>query len=203
MKHFIFTRFNLTHPTIGRCVYNNTEWMNHRCQLFEKYTLPGIRQQTCKDFTVLLAFDEKTPEKYINKYKNEPNIKIIYEYPPDWLKKQGLKGDVLTSRLDNDDYYMPEFVELVQKECTRKPLLIDVQGVQLDRKTGKFYDNGRVSNNSPFISLYEDAKDMKTVFFCSHTKMEWHFESVKVPKVLSCMVIHERNVCNKIVGSEL
>jgi len=218
MKHYIFTRWNLLDRETD--IYNNPKiknpekWMAHRIKLFEKYTLPSLKKQTNQNFTWLLAFSEQTPSEIICRYDYIDNIQIIYEYPTDWLNANLPNSEyVITSRIDNDDYYYEDFVKEVQNEASaslflwKKPdfeLVIDVEGVQFDEKTGKFYDNARVSNNSPFISFVEPVrKELKTVYYCSHTNMEGNFLSTKIKKRLSCMVIHDKNICNKIVGSEL
>ena len=207
IEHFIFTRFN-----VG--VYDREdaeEWMAHRIELFEQYTLNSIKNQTCQDFTWLLYFDERTPPEVLCKYDYVDNVRIIFEYHPDFLKTEPIDSHwVLTSRIDNDDYYCETFVEQVQEVAYEYsqtgvvPLVIDVGGVQLAAKTGKFYTNERDRNNSPFISLLEpNNEDLFTVFHCSHTNMPDVFSSMKINDELSVMVIHDKNVCNKIIGSEI
>jgi hypothetical protein len=226
-KHFIFTRWNLMDDQ--QSVYNNPlvpdpeEWMIHREKLFDELTLPSVMLQTCKNFTWLLAFAPETPVRILRKYASFPNVHIIHEYPQTYLRKMLANSQewIITSRMDNDDTIAPEYVELVQAQFDEKFLLVDTDGVQLDLATGKTYTVERRSNNSPFISLIEKTgtdwmsisddpaekrliiEPVKTCYFCSHSKMEWHFPSVKIQKRLYTMVIHDRNVCNKIVGHEI
>ena len=227
-KHYIFTRWNLLDAETT--IYNNPKvedaevWMKHRMELFDKYTLPSVMMQTCKNFTWLLAFDKKTPIWITDKYKEFPNIDIIREYPADWVRRYWghTKGDwIITSRLDNDDEILPEYIETVQSYFDKTFKLVDTDGYQHDLATGKLYDPDRAGCTSPFISLIEqvgvpwqsistdpgEAKliDMpvKTVYYCSHSKMEWHFPAVKNPKRLYKMNIHDKNISNKITGYEI
>lgn len=54
-KHYILTRWNLLDSKTD--IYNNPlienpeRWMQHRMELFEKYTLPSLKSQTCQNFT--------------------------------------------------------------------------------------------------------------------------------------------------------
>ena len=226
-KHYIFTRWNLQDDKID--IYNNPlipdpeEWMEHRMKLFDEITLPSVMMQTCRDFTWLLSFSPATPIKILRKYSEFPNVHIIYEYPRTYLRKMlaNRKEWIITSRLDNDDMIAPEYVEKVQGQFDEKFLLVDTDGVQLDLATGKTYTPDRKGNNSPFISLIEYTgvswmsisrdpderrlitEPVKTCYWCSHSKMEWHFPSVKIPQRLYKMVIHDRNVTNHITGNEI
>jgi len=120
-KHYILTRWNLldTKRDVYNYVSDPKEWMRHRINLFEKYTLPSMMAQTCKDFTWLLAFSQKTPPNVIKRYKNLRNIQIIYEYPAEYLRRTYKKEWLLTTRFDNDDILLPEFVEKVQDHVNK------------------------------------------------------------------------------------
>lgn len=232
-KHYLFTRWNLLDA--NTTIYNNPSikdpeaWMEHRMKLFER-TIESVMLQTYTNFTWLLAFDSRTPSKYYQKYQEFPRVKVIFKYPADWLREEiasvfygyGLTGDwLITSRLDNDDIILPEYIETVQSYFDGKFLLVDTGGYQYDLATKKHYDPDRAGCTSPFISLIEqvgtpwqsiatDPKEaklitepVKTVYYCSHSKMEWHFPSVKNQKRLYKMVIHDRNISNKITGYEI
>lgn len=229
-KHFIFTRWNLLGPDPNLNIYTNPQvkdpeaWMEHRCNLFNEITLPSVMLQTNTNFTWLLAFARQTPKKVTDFYASFPRVKIIYDYPRTWSReKAGLKtGEwVITSRLDNDDYIFPQYIEKVQERFNSEFLIVDTDGRQLDLATGKHYTVERKTCNSPFISLIEKVNTpfmsisndpnekrliedrVKTVYFCQHSKMEWHFPAVKINEVLYKMVIHDRNAANRIIGYEV
>lgn len=225
MKHYILTRWNLSLE--GQSIYNNPaisdpqEWMSHRMKLFEKYTLPSVLNQTNRNFQWLMSFAPETPKEITDKY-DYPFVKCIYQYPTDYMR--GLYGTVLrdgdhliTSRLDNDDMLEPFYVERIQAVFDKQDfLIVDPDGRQLDLKTGKFYTSARKTPNSPFLSLIEKVGlkytslngtqidiPIKTCCYCSHSKMTWHFPAKKIYDWLWIMVIHDRNVSNKIVGELL
>ena len=153
-KHYIITRMN-----VG--IYDqpkSKQWMEHRIELFEKYTLPSILRQTNKNFTWVLCFDERTPNEVICKYDYLDNVEIFWDRPKYWMKTKPPETDwVITSRIDNDDYYYPNFVEDIQREfISRKmEMVIDIGFLILDEKTGNVYDLEKPLYNSPFITLCE------------------------------------------------
>jgi hypothetical protein len=181
--------------------------------------------QTERNFTWLLAFDKKTPDWILSKYASFPGVEVIFQYPADYLRgiyNMDHKGEwIITSRLDNDDIILPEYIETVQSYFDETFKLVDVNGFQFDLATGKHYDPDRAGCTSMFISLIEQVgtpwlsisndpeekrlidMPVKTVYYCSHSKMEWHFPSVKNPKRLYKMVVHDRNIGNKITGYEI
>ena len=228
-RHFIFTRWNLL---IGEAsVYNNPliknsdEWMQHRINLFEKYTLPSVLNQTCKNFKWLLSFDVSTPDEITDRYRGYPFIQIIHQYPADYVRSlypEKLKdGDwLITSRLDNDDMIEPTYIAKIQEQYHNDSmedfLIVDADGRQLELSTGRYYDTARKTNNSPFMSFIERVgkeyisfnktiitMPVKTVFYCSHTNMILHFSSMRINERLYTMIIHDRNITNKIVGELL
>ena len=224
-EHFVLTRFNKLNDDID--IYNNPsikdpeEWLDHRINLFNKYCLPNMMLQK-GNFTWLLSFSPKTPKWITDEYATFPHIKIIYEYPRTYLRKQSFrKGEwIISSRIDNDDTVSINYIERVQAQFNEKFLLVDTHGVKRDLATNKRYTVERSSNNSPFISLIEQvgtdwmsiSRDpnekrlitdrIKTVYWCSHSKLEWHFPSMKINEELYSMNLHDKNVINKLEGNE-
>lgn len=66
LRHFILTRFNLflwNKDKEGNKV-RSREWLEHRFELFERYCLPSIKNQTCKSFKWIVLFDSTTPDAF-------------------------------------------------------------------------------------------------------------------------------------------
>lgn len=67
-EHYIITRFNLPifQPKVKGKKYTSCseEYLNYRFQLFEKYCLPSIKNQSCQNFKWLVLFDDNTPEPF-------------------------------------------------------------------------------------------------------------------------------------------
>lgn len=134
---FILTRFNLylwKKYKKGKKV-RSREWLEHRFELFERYCLPSIKNQTCQSFEWIVLFDSTTPERLKEKiveYQKEcQQLVPVYVEPKDGhrfaqifreevvrrfksSKDHGFNGRVLTTYLDNDDALNVRFVEDIQ-----------------------------------------------------------------------------------------
>jgi len=200
MKHYLLTRFNLGLYSENTYQIQDPEaWMAHRMELFQMYCLPSIKAQTCQEFTWLLACDPATPKKYL-KYL-EP-FQIIYEQPHLYLRKLKPQSDwIITSRLDNDDMLLPDYVSRIQAQFDKTIKLVDVQYQALSK--GQLYTSERTRPNSPFISLIEPWGEIKTAMNRPHTYMCDDYPSVWLDEVLAIQVIHDRNISNQIRGSRI
>ena len=146
INHFILTRFNVRlYPKDKNG--NDTltpEWLENRFQLFERYTLPSLSAQTCKDFTWIILIDNRTPQVFkdrLNEHKKRcQNIQVIKlmtdkgnlstkvfsEVIQNEMKNlygnDYKDGKVLTTWMDNDDALAIDFVERLQQEAMAQPL---------------------------------------------------------------------------------
>lgn len=194
MNHFILTRFNVRlYPKDKKG--NNTltpEWLEHRFQLFERYTLPSLSAQTCKDFKWIVLIDRETPQAYKERLEGCvercPNLHIIrVRSDKGYLSTQVFReviqrdmkevygenfkdGQVLTTWMDNDDSLAIDFVERVQQEAAklsvkRPTFIVFHYGLQYFTQR-EVAVRHRFKNNH-FISLIEviQSDDLpKTVF---------------------------------------
>ncbi len=209
-KHFICTRFNygwLDNDRLDKSgIHVNTmDWLYSRCELFEKYCLKSVLEQTNQNFTWLLSFDQRTPKDVIDRYKGLDNITIIHEPIPDHLNKIDVQEKfIITSRIDNDDCYNIHFVDFIQKQFNGTSKLIDTQGIQYVEASGTFYTSGRKRPNCPFLSLIEERRDsIKSVLYTKHHLMPKFYKVKMVKKVLWCQIIHQSNLKNDIRGKPL
>jgi hypothetical protein len=194
MNHFILTRFNVRlYPKDKKG--NNTltpEWLEHRFQLFERYTLPSLSAQTCKDFKWIVLIDRETPQAYKERLEECvercPNLHIIrVRSDKGYLSTQVFReviqrdmkeahgenfkdGQVLTTWMDNDDSLAIDFVDRVQQEAARlsvkRPTFI-VFHYGLQYFTQREVAVRHRFKNNHFISLIEviQSDDLpKTVF---------------------------------------
>lgn len=125
LHHFILTRFNLPLWKVDKNGSNIDHgiWLKARLELFEKYTLPSVINQSCLDFSWIMLCDENTPVEYrdrIKSYREKCHrIELIqvedgyaWDFPRIFsdvvtsiLEEHGAcDGDkCLTTYLDNDD----------------------------------------------------------------------------------------------------
>ena len=198
MNHFILTRFNLklwwkedkNHQSI-----QTEEWLEERFRLFDQYTWPSLKAQTCQDFKWICLFDKDTPEPYKEKvtqyqqewdtflpyYCGEKETKHFQSYFRHLVYKnsnQSLEG-LLTTYLDNDDALHINFVKDVQqkvKELKYNTIISYQYGIQ-------YYEDLNLAvripyKNNHFLTYYERLTEhIKTVWGF------WHFSIFKYQNI--------------------
>jgi len=188
-KHVILTRFNLG-------LYDRPdadEWMQHRMLYFSETRESVLSQEG--DFEWILSMDERTPNRYIQDIVCDSRMAIIHEHPNTYKPD----GFTITTRFDNDDLYFPGAIKAIQDCFVEEELVVDLKYVQL--RDGVFYTSERPRPNSPFLSLISKEKNC---YVRPHTKMINDFKGIFASKeIYACMVIHDRNLANKIIGRKV
>ena len=78
-KHFVITRFNIR--ASYECKLKNPDnnpmrrildedYLEERFSIFEKYTLPSMKQQTNQNFTWIILFHKNTPNSFKKKIED-------------------------------------------------------------------------------------------------------------------------------------
>lgn len=207
-KHYILCRYN--HRLYSDNPYNIVDpdaWMNSRRPLFERL-LRSLASQTETDFHFLLTIDPQTPSPLRHQVEmslEESGVPatILDVAPMDWLKLREPEADyLLTSRIDNDDEYLPTFVEAIHAAISPETEILDVHGVQCDGH--EYFTISRARPGSPFLSLLEPWHDVKTAHFENHTKMTQLLPARFIgPEILYIQHVHSSNILNKITGTSL
>lgn len=219
LQHFILTRFNLllwNKDKEGEPV-RSREWLSHRFDLFEKYCLPSIVAQSCKDFVWIVLFDSTTPDIYKNKIElyqlDCPQLVPVYVEPQNGryfveifrrevIKRLSFKR-VITSYLDNDDAFSVRFVEDLQQ---RVVTLADGTFVNYTDGYQFYTDYNYVMQihypRNHFVSVVENgnSSSVKTIYgYGSHYYID-KIKGVRIEFVkdmpMWCEVIHEKNMGN-------
>ena len=228
LQHFILTRFNLllwNKDKEGHKV-RTMKWLEHRFSLFEKYCLPSIVNQTCKDFKWIVLFDSSMPEKYKDRIadlqvKCTQLIPVFVEpengrrfaeiFRKEVVKRLNLdddlnvngRGRVLTTYLDNDDALNVRFVEDVQQRASAlsdRTFIYYTDGLQF------FTDHNYLMQihyrRNHFVSVVENGEPLgvRTIYgYGSH----YYIDQIKGAEIeyvdnlpMWCEVIHEKNMGN-------
>lgn len=211
--HLIICRYNQNlYSTNPYNILDKDKWMTDRLIKFKRL-LNSLNKQTCLDFKFIVFVDNKTPDKHRKEIFNLINCtlknvkwEISEQKIETFLKNLKINTDfIITSRIDNDDEYLPNFVKTVQESFNRREEVIDVKGLQYDLINNKKYTSGRETPNSPFISLVEKNGTIKSVYYCSHTNMCKNFKCRFADNVGYQYIqnIHDNNIKNKIIGKKL
>jgi hypothetical protein len=219
MRHFIITRFNVRFDEWnttrdGQEVLTDT-WLDHRFDIFNRYCLPSVKNQSSQSFTWCVFFDKQTPTKYT------ATIKRISEsytnFYPIFISGAGELTEafkcfirthldthdehIITTRLDNDDLIHKEFIATIQKlSGTIDRTVVDLRkGYQVNVSKDKFDIRKCNSLFNPFISLVESSTDFDTVISRQHR--DWR----DADSVVSCnqkrlwiQLVHDRNKLNSV-----
>jgi hypothetical protein len=140
MKHFLVTEWNVDMTDLA--------WLKERQVLFEKFTLPSVQAQTCKDFEWILVSDERTPDEFKKVLESYPATVMYHDFrnykwgapkqESDIMQRsvdlEYIKGAlveflscrllyqedyVITSRLDNDDAISKDHIEKIQQYAAK------------------------------------------------------------------------------------
>ena len=219
IQHFILTRFNIriwTQDKNGNAV-RTADWLKHRFDVFEKYCLPSIASQTCKDFEWIVLFDSETPLEFkerVERFKTvcpqfipvfvEPSMGKYFARIFRASVVERVHSDrVITTYLDNDDALSINFVEDIRRRAECFPdgtFIYYSDGFQFFKEFGLML---RVRNTrNHFVSVIEPSSSttLKTIFgYGSHYFIlripGAHIEYIE-DSPLWCEVVHERNMCN-------
>lgn len=217
--HFLITRFNLKVPEWqetrdGERVLDKS-WLEDRFNVFEKYCLPSVINQTNKNFFWLIYFDISTPVEY------HQNIEAIKALNPNYhcyyidglknLEKEAIRSIsqlikpniewVITTRLDNDDSIHKDFIQKIQDSFVPvHNTIVDARsGFQINVQKRKT-ELRKISNEfNPFISLIESSSDFQT----SASKRHRDFGNFESLVILDSMplwieVVHKKNKLNDV-----
>ncbi len=217
MQHFLITRFNLGHrdwkiTTSGNQIGSDA-WLNHRFDLFEKFCLPSVKNQSNQNFTWIVLFDTGTPDGYKKRVEelaaSYKNFQALYTngFPQllPSLQKYisahiGNNDFIITTRLDNDDLIHKDFVQTIQ--ALAQPidrLIIDLRSGYQTSIKGGFYESRLYKEDpfNPFISVVEPSSNFNTVMSSRHA--EWAKAKdiiVNKTKPLWIELVHDENKSN-------
>lgn len=222
--HYVFTRFNI--KTNYGCELKDPEnppmlkildesYLKSRFQLFERFTLPSMKNQTNQNFKWVILFHKKTPKQFLDKIKK---LKKEYYFEDlyfdddelfkfsDYCKKYGENCKYyITTRIDNDDMIDENYIKEIQKyvDIQFKECIISFpHGEKFDLNSNKKYDS-RIQGNH-FISLV--SSDKITVLDFIHSYM-WDLGKeivlLETDKPMWTEIIHDSNVTNKIDENDI
>jgi hypothetical protein len=126
VRHFVITRFNLRNGDATSLRMIDDAYLSERLDLFERFCLPTLRQQSCQDFKWLVLFAEDTPDAQkarIARYSEWPNFVPVYlpaglDHAVRMVVAPYLDSSpqtLITTRIDNDDGLCRNYIEDVRR----------------------------------------------------------------------------------------
>ncbi|AXJ09295.1 glycosyltransferase [Arthrobacter sp. PM3] len=210
VDHVILTRFNLPSEGAESTVRAKEGWLRTRVELFERYCLPSVENQTVRSFNWVIYFDPQSPEwlkARIDKLSRGSVFTPIYrarvsqaELVTDLRAVTGAKAPrLLTTNLDNDDGLASDFVARLQQVPVgeQRAAIYLVHGL-IRSGTGLYL---RTDRANAFCSVQEDWHSAQTCW------ADWHNLLGRTMNVIEIggdpawlQVIHGTNVSNRIRG---
>lgn len=183
---------------------------DQRRQLIREYTIPSLRRQTIKNFTWVVAgrngLTSRDTEGIdtiwldVDPPKNFDSTTYLMQEVISLLA-QGLDPSmkIITTRLDNDDVLLPDFVERIQTAAQQTDKgVLDVSGLRVDTRTRKIYrDTAYQKVPSPFLSVVEKKSGRRcrlmTAYYDQHSLMHRHLPLTKLEFLGWIQIIHKSN----------
>lgn len=222
LQHIIITRFNLkkedwNHDKNTNEILNEA-WEEDRVKLFKQFCLPSVLGQTNKDFRWLLFFQNNPSEtikellvelgaySFIETVMLNSFEQFQQELPHIVAKKTSYnKGNLLTTRLDNDDAINKKFVEKLQDAAAglnQDTLIYFPFGLFLDYGKNCRLGMYKYPYNQ-FLSLLEkinENKPIETVLSRAHDTWGDHPVRELNDKDAWLQVVHDKNLLNSFLG---
>lgn len=214
MKHYLLTRFNIglyknKQKTRHNTVIDPNKWMADRIELFGKYCVPSVENQSTLEFSWLIVVDPATPMRHLLAIKGTLNG--LGEIIIGTNFRQAIKSTipnndiVITSRLDCDDAIHCDYIQNIQNWWYKKKktgVLTYPVGWIYNPHKKKLYHARYIKN--PFLSLVEKAdKKIRTILFHRHTEAVNYYKLHKLEKGhMWCQIIHKNNLANHCWGDQ-
>lgn len=210
IDHVLLTRFNLPSKGPENFIRSQEGWLHDRVELFERYCLPSVRRQTCKDFSWIIYFDPQSPQwlkDKISDWGREPRLTPIYR---EQVHREDLVHDLrrvtgaersylMTTNLDNDDGLAQDFVERLQGAATEEKARAVYLTHGLILNGGALYQY-RDERNA-FCSVVETWSDPVSCWVDWHNRLADHMSITEINGAPGWLqVVHGRNVSNRVRG---
>lgn len=209
IPHLILTRFNLAikfgcdkreDSKIPDKPWLDEKYLEQRFAVFEKYTFLSLLSQTDQKFRWIVLFHQDTPEKYKKKiailsdkmnqfepwFMNDDECEHYGMILSKYISGQYAGTEVITTRLDNDDFVHESFVGAIKIQIcidNKAKFLSFMNGLQYDVRNGQFLSYHYPNNH--FLSLYVPcAKEMNNhILLFNHDEIDVVAEREHLTKV--------------------
>ena len=210
LDHVILTRFNLPSEGNESLVRARDGWLSDRVVLFERYCLPSVRAQSCRNFRWIIYFDPESPDwlkaRLEEWRENEFLHPIVWatvsrdEMVSDLVGVVGEPGSALiTTNLDNDDGLATDFIERLQAEyCPEAKTALYLTNGLIKRGDRVYL---RTDKDNAFCSVREDWSDPVGCWATPHN----HLHRIMATRPIGgepawLQVVHGANVSNRVRG---
>lgn len=191
-------------------------YLARRFELFERYTIPSIQQQTLQNFIWLVLFHADTPQHYKDRIaalqQEYPAFRPLFvQDDEDYLAAMDAyllsfaAKRYISARIDNDDAFHAGFMqavqEIVQKDTRVEYMILFALGLQYhEKKQFATKYNFPMNHFSALITPNLGDGTLKNILTYNHTTVTEFFEieMVSQPQPMWLEVVHDSNVSNRM-----
>lgn len=199
IRHIVVTRFNLAikfgctkrkdSKVPPQRPWLDETYLDKRFEIFEKYTFYAMKHQRKMNYEWLVLFHKETPARYkqkIKEYQKELSqfIPLFFddEQCTNWgevlrkyLEEKYSQYNLITTRLDNDDYVHQQFIERIQQDIMslnrKENIIISYEnGLQYDIRSADVLRYDYWKNH--FISLLDVSEEKRHVLDYNHDTID-------------------------------
>ena len=212
LDHILITRFNLPSQGHESMIRAQENWLKNRVVLFERYCLPSVMAQTCRNFSWIIYFDPHSPTWLLDWVRGHEQQSHFIPHFREEVAGNDLLSDIravvgdhhgaelLTTNLDNDDGLAIDFVARLQRAARLGDRTVIYIGDGLIR-CGDVLLYRRVDPHNAFCSVRESWNAPVTCW------VDWHnLLPLRMPAVILrgdpgwLQVVHGANVSNRVHG---
>ncbi len=218
--HYLITRFNVpvnnwTKDKAGNPVLDDS-WLKDRLDLFSRFCVPTLANQTENNFIWLVYCDELTSQPFLEEISAlisilpTATIRLVSDFDHLLVDLRRTIASVetpyvITSRLDNDDGIGPQFIEDVQKHFAEqdKRIVNFTKGVLYDQHRQVLTElrDSRRNHYGSLIEKIQKSENLMTVVGYPHGRPPTGSSIDNVDTRFAWLkIIHERNMVSKTNG---
>jgi Putative rhamnosyl transferase len=216
VARFVLMRFNVEFPGFEHLDNTDPVWLDYRLRLADLTSFHSLRQQSLRDFKLVLLIDSATPASFIDALRGATQGLDVILFEAENAHPRNMSSTLLqsagkdcqaiqTSRLDSDDMYHPDFLRDIDACCAENAILADrpryfryLHGQDYVTHSAKY---SRITYpENAFGTLIEPASDSLLTVFCDHHKrMSKRFVSYLLEEdtPMWCRIHHGSNLLNK------
>ena len=232
IKQILITRFNIVSSYSYKLPFDaeaDEEYLERRFRLFEEYTFPSVIASENKDFTWIVLFSEKTPEKFKKRIKmlerksmlfrplfldgREEGRRLTKEY---CLEISALHHEIcnrvilsydadcfLISRIDNDDAISKKYMSFLYNYVINR---------RIEKECALYFDKGfqydtfyrllgqLQDKNNHFYSILSMRKNILIPIFIDHGSARKEIYTINIDTdPMWIEITHGGNLGNKCV----
>ena len=187
------------------------KWLENSIYLYDTYCRASLRNQKNQNFILLTIVDESVknigkvlPNEYVIRIKELSELSSAIE---DFVKTNISENLYLFSRLDRDDCFAYDYVDILQKTVNTylntdndlSPIYIDIDHYHMYDNTNDIFTTTKYSDRtSPFTSILTNTAN--SGIYAGHGRIKDKMKGFKIPELNALQIIHGENISNRIKG---